>query len=165
MATLYRLAFTALALLAGAIAMPASAQDVNRCIDQCFNVYPANQLRDMCTEKCSASSSSTPFSPHGAIAFDPQTASWGVAYGMSTEGKATRAAMARCRENNGTNCEIAASYSNSCAAVATVRNKARYIAVQADSREAAKDGAVEKCQSEIGGDCKLWVYSCASDKD
>jgi hypothetical protein len=163
MATRYRLSLIVLTLLAGASAMPASASEgVNRCIDSCFGTYPANQLRDMCVARCGTSSA--PVSPHGAIAFGPQTASWGVAYGKQNEGAAKRAAMARCREQ-GNDCEIAASYGNACAAVATVRSEARYAVVQADTLKAAQDGAMEKCKSEIGGGCKLWVYSCASDTD
>ena len=137
--------FVTAGLLMIAGAAPAGAQSVNMCIDRCVrNFSPmqnngSTELRDECLQQCNRSSApAAPVIPHGA--------------------------MARCRES-GNDCQIATSYTNSCAAVATVRSKAQYRIGEGHSLNEAKAGATKACQTQLGGGCQLWVFTCAWDKN
>jgi hypothetical protein len=163
--------FVTAGLLTIAAAAPAGAQSVNMCIDRCFSNFSpmqnngSTELRDECLQQCNRSSApAAPVIPHGAIAFGARTASWGIAYGKASQAEAMRSAMARCREN-GNDCQIANSYTNSCAAVAAVRSKAQYRIGEGHSLNEAKSGAVKACQFQLGGGCQLWVFTCAWDKN
>jgi hypothetical protein len=72
--------------------------------------------------------------------------------------------MSACQEH-GNDCQLAASYSNSCAALATVRAKAKFVTVQANSLNEARIVAMKACQAQLGGGCQLWVFTCAWDKN
>jgi hypothetical protein len=148
----------------------AGAQSVNQCIDRCFTTFSPSQmggsteLRRECLENCNRQSA--PRVQQGAIAFDPHSGAWGIAYGKASAGDAARSALTRCRENGGGgNCQLAASYADRCAAVAAVKSKARFTAAQGRSLAEAKAGALRACQTQVGGACELWVYGCAWDKN
>jgi len=147
----------------------AGAQSVNQCIDSCFTTFSPSQmggsteLRRECLENCNRRAA--PRVPQGAIAFDPHTGAWGIAFGKASASDANQSALTRCRENGGGgNCQLAASYAGHCAALAAVKSKARFTTAQGPSLAEAKTGALRACQAQIGGACVLWVYGCAWDK-
>jgi hypothetical protein len=157
-------------LLAGMGAPWAQAQSVNRCIDECFSTFSpsenngSTELRDECLQQCKAPSG--PSVPYGAIAFGPRSGSWGTSYRMGSQSAANRSALARCREQpHGADCTLAAGYAGTCAAVAAVTAKGRFATGQGRSVESAKAAAMRACQTEMGGACQLWVYSCATDNE
>jgi hypothetical protein len=160
-----RLAVLAAGLTAVA-ALAARAQDVNRCIDSCFSDFSpmqnngSTELRDECLQQCNRSAA--PSVPHGAMAFGAHTASWGVSYGKPNAASANSSAMSACLEHGG-DCQLVASYTNSCAALATVRAKAKFVAVQAKTLADAKANAMKTCQAQLGSGCQLWVFTCAWD--
>jgi hypothetical protein len=164
----WRLAFFA-AGLAAMVAPFARAQDVNMCIDRCFSTFSpmqnngSTELRDECLQQCNKATAA-PSVPHGAIAFGAQSASWGISYGKPSVASANSSAMSACLEH-GNDCQLAASYSNTCAALAAVRAKAKFVTVQANSLSDAKAGAMKACQTKLGGGCQLWVFTCAWDRN
>ena len=154
------LSFAAAGILTCGITLPAIAQNVNQCIDRCFSVFSpmqnngSTELRDECLQQCNTRS--TPSVPHGAIAFGASSASWGISYGKGSTAAANQSAMAACLEN-GSDCRLVVSYTNTCAALATVRSKAKFATAQASTFGDAKAAAMKACQAQLGAGCKLWV--------
>ena len=145
--------FAGLAIVLPVARSPASAQSVNYCIDKCFNVYPDNQLRDMCVQQCRK-----PKVLFGAIAYGPQSEATGWSYDYETEDQARHRALANCAEH-GNDCRVVTSFSNACGAVASGANK-RYAIGEGVSSKQAQADAIAKCSSAGGTDCDIQAWSC-----
>ncbi len=142
-----------LSVALGMAGAPASAQSVNRCIDQCFNVYPDNQLRDMCVKECGK-----PKVTFGAIAYGPESEAVGWSYDYETEDEARHNALRNCAPH-GNDCRVVTSFSNACGAVAAGTNK-RYAIGEGVSEKQAEADAIAKCSKAGGTDCDIQAWSC-----
>jgi hypothetical protein len=145
----------ALAIGLSVTGSPASAQSVNYCIDQCFNIYPDNQLRDMCVKQCAK-----PKVTFGAIAYGPQSQAAGWSYDYETEDQARHHALSNCTPH-GNDCRVVTSFSNSCGAVAAGTNL-RYAVGEGVSEKQAESDAMEKCRRAGGTDCDIQAWSCTN---
>ena len=134
---------------------PASAQSVNYCIDQCFNVHPDNQLRDMCVQQCRK-----PKVLFGAIAYGPQSEATGWSYDYETEDEARHHALSNCAKH-GNDCRVVTSFSNACGAVAAGSNQ-RYAIGEGVSATQAKADAIANCRSGGGTECDIQAWSCTN---
>lgn len=148
-----------LALGLGVAASPASAQSVNRCIDECFSAHidqPGHtDLRDMCVAQCSK-----PKVLFGAIAYGPQSQATGWSYDYETEDQARHHALSNCVPH-GDDCRVVTSFSNSCGAVAAGTNL-RYAIGEGISGKQAQADAIAKCKSAGGADCDIQAWSCTN---
>jgi uncharacterized protein DUF4189 len=144
----------AVAASLGATASPASAQSVNYCIDQCFNIYPDNQLRDMCVKECGK-----PKVTFGAIAYGPESEAVGWSYDYETEDEARHNALRNCAPH-GNDCRVVTSFSNACGAVAAGTNK-RYAIGEGVSEKQAQADAIAKCSKAGGTECEIQAWSCS----
>ncbi|MGH9809806.1 MAG: DUF4189 domain-containing protein [Terriglobia bacterium] len=151
-----RLIFVAaLASVLGVADSQASAQSVNYCIDQCFNIYPDNQLRDMCVKQCGK-----PKVTFGAIAYGPESEATGWSYDYETEDQARHHALSNCAQH-GNDCRVVTSFSNSCGAVAAGTNK-RYAIGEGVSENQAQADAIANCNKAGGTGCDIQAWSCTN---
>ena len=97
---------------------------------------------------------------YGAIAYGAKSTANGFAYEKSSAAEAARSALGYCGEH-GKDCKVVINFSNACAAVASVRAKSRFVAAQGRDRTLAQNNALKACQSQIGGACKIEVWSCS----
>ena len=63
-------------------------------------------------------------------------------------------------KKHGDDCEIVASFENTCAALAG-GNNARYATAEADTRQQAERAALAGCSRAGGDDCEVQVWTCA----
>lgn len=149
----------ALAVGLGVAGAPASAQSVNRCIDECFDAHidqPGHtELRDMCVAQCNK-----PKVLFGAIAYGPESEATGWSYDYETEDQARHHALTNCAQH-GNDCRVVTSFSNACGAVAAGTNK-RYAIGEGVSSKQAQADAIAKCSKTGGTECDIQAWSCSN---
>jgi Domain of unknown function (DUF4189) len=147
----------ALAIGVNVSGLAASAQSVNRCIDQCFSAHidqPGHtELRDMCVKQCGK-----PRVLFGAIAYGAQSQATGWAYDYETEDEARHHALSNCAPH-GNDCRVVMSFSNSCGAVAAGTNL-RYATGEGVSEKQAEADALAKCGGAGGTQCDIQAWTC-----
>ncbi|WP_414649839.1 DUF4189 domain-containing protein [Dyella sp.] len=94
----------------------------------------------------------------GAIAVDSATNDVGTASAMPSKNAAIEKALADCRLHGSTNCDVALSYYNPCAAIARGHPKSSYFS--AATAEEAKRHTLSRC-GENSGDCKVVYTDCS----
>jgi len=143
----------------GVMGSPASAQSVNRCIDECFNAHidqPGHtELRDMCVKQCGK-----PKVLFGAIAYGPESEATGWSYDYETEDEARHHALSNCAPH-GNDCRVVTSFSNACGAVAAGSNK-RYAIGEGVSGKQAQADAIANCKKAGGTECDIQAWSCTN---
>lgn len=141
----------------GVAGAPASAQSVNRCIDQCFNGVGdqpgSTVLRDLCVKQCNK-----PKVTFGAIAYGPESTAVGWSYDYETQDEARHTALKNCAPH-GNDCRVVASFSNACGAVAAGTNK-RYATGEGVSEKQAKADATANCKKAGGTECDIQAWTC-----
>jgi hypothetical protein len=95
---------------------------------------------------------------NGAIAYDPETRTWGRAADMASEAEAEAAALAACRA---TGCRIVVRTGpGECGAIAAPPHGSRHVGSTRFSRAEAQFGAVQRCQADAGQHCDVVVAQC-----
>lgn len=95
----------------------------------------------------------------GAIATDKVKGAFGAAVGMTSEKKAEVVAEFECRnKGNGDNCEVFATYVNSCIAMVVGNNRA--FTQSADTIDQASKIALNNCKAE-GSECRVYYSECS----
>lgn len=146
-----------------AIAAP-SAPAVADCVSDCqASVYcDSSEDESECARKqneCYLSQCNRPTAKYGAIAYGAGTQAVGWAYDQPDSNTAERSALAYCKKH-GDDCELVASFSNSCAAVAAASN-GKFAVGQGDTRDDAQSSALSRCAESAGGQCDIQAWSCA----
>jgi len=96
----------------------------------------------------------------GAIAYGPKGAAWGDAYGAASAEDAKQRALAFCARQSD-DCQVVASFSNTCAAVAVVdATGATFVATDA-KRGNAENLARQACTQKNGTGCRVASSICA----
>lgn len=107
----------------------------------------------------------------GAIVEDPQNLSTGASVSKRTRREAISAATDECRRVGGNKCQLRIAYYNQCVAIADPAADSRgrvggeSIAYSAVSVQAAKSGALKRCESAGGGQRCTLVYSACSESE
>ena len=107
-----------------------------------------------------ADGSNAPSVSYGAIAYGAKSTAYGYSSDQPSPQTAERAALDDCRPN-GDDCEVVASFSNSCAAVAAIESKAVFSTGSGGTEEEAQQNALKACERTHGKGCELEVWSCA----
>lgn len=100
----------------------------------------------------------------GAYAFDDEASKVGTAGGMSSEGKAKKAALAHCKSKGGLNCQIQMTYNNQCAVVVSGEksNGSWFVSFQsAATLEEASSLAEGHCNESGASGCKIFFSDCS----
>ena len=108
---------------------------------------------------CYLSQCNRPRVSYGAIVYGARSQAFGFSFGLANAGAAERRALSNCKKH-GDDCEIVASFENTCAAVAG-GNNARYATGEADTRQQAERAAMAGCSRAGGDDCEAQVWTCA----
>lgn len=97
-----------------------------------------------------------------AVAVDSIVGDIGAAAGSLSKREARRLALQRCRIHGAKKCEVLASYSNQCIALAwpTVLG-VKVITGAGVAREAATASAISDCQTAAGAPCKIGYSDCS----
>lgn len=103
----------------------------------------------------------------GAIASDSVTGDIGVVTGESSQEKAKRAAINKCKASGATRCKIDLAYHNQCAAIASPADGGLpipgvVINAGGPSIEVASEDAMEHCSAARGGGECTVIYSACS---
>ncbi len=134
------------------------------CIESCFTYSCSNPsdwgcaYRNSCMSECNRHSSDSSGS-FGAIAYGARSTAGGWAHGKATASAANNAALSECRKN-GDDCELVASLSSGCAAVAAVESKGVFAVGQGSTRQQAQSRAMNACTSQHGSGCEIEVWAC-----
>jgi len=97
---------------------------------------------------------------YGAIAYGPKHASWGNASGASTAADAKQQALSFCARNSD-DCQVVASFVNTCGAVAVVdATGATFMATDA-KRGNAENFARQACTQKNPSGCRVATSICA----
>lgn len=107
-----------------------------------------------------------PPSPHwinysGGVATDSKKGVLGTAINMDSQAAAGQAALADCRAKGGTDCEIDATYTNGCVAMAA--GDTAYKSKAGPTMDAAVKGATEICSAATTG-CHVYYSACSLSK-
>lgn len=100
----------------------------------------------------------------GAYAFDEQASKVGMAGGMSSEGRARKAAIAHCKSKGGLNCQIQMTYHNQCAVVVSgEKDDGRWSTSfqSAPTLEEASSLAEAHCSESGASGCRLFFSDCS----
>ena len=141
---------------------PARADDdcMHSCMADygCSNDYEAGTVsgycqtqQGSCEVKCSRASAS-----YGSIAYDAKTGQYGYSYNQDDQPAAERLAVRNCGTDG---CQVAVTFANGCAALASGANSA-YSVGQADTRQNAESKALAACGKKTKG-CDIQAWSCA----
>jgi hypothetical protein len=149
-----------LGLMFVASGMPAYADCFESCQNSCRNLS-GMVTSQACVDTCSHAYCEKPKVSYGAIAYGPHSTANGYAFGKSSAGEASRTAMANCAQN-GDDCKVVTSFSNSCAAVAAVEDQGRYATGQGDTRDEAQSNALAVCKKQGKGECEIEAWTCAT---
>ncbi len=142
----------------GALARPARAMS---CYDYCTQAGGAAP----CSVRCSPGGDLDATHPwargvnYGAIAYGPRSTADGYAFDKGSSGEANRAALRFCSQR-GNDCQVVASFSNGCAAVAAVERNQVYSVGYAHSGIGARDAAMAACSRDHGGGCEIEAWTC-----
>lgn len=110
--------------------------------------------------ECDGAQCIKPAVSYGAIAYGAKSTAYGTSSDQATQQEAERGALADCRQN-GDDCQLVASFSNGCAAVAAIESKAVYSTGNGDTEQAAEDAALKTCERTHGRGCEIAVWNCA----
>jgi hypothetical protein len=99
----------------------------------------------------------TYYSHWGALAVDSKKGIIGTQENADSERHAKKDALSECTKAGGTDCILAVSYVNGCVAMAT--GDSGYGVVARATIEAARDGAMAKCE-RFGGGCHIYHDAC-----
>ena len=149
----------ALLLLAAAPAAPASAD----CLRDCWNEKHCDAVNqrdcDWHRTQCSIRCRNQRATNFGAIAYGERSHAFGYSFDQDSAAAAERVATVNCRKN-GDDCKLAASFTNTCAAVASGA-KDKFAVAQAKSRKQAEADALTACAKSADGKCEIEVWTCA----
>lgn len=112
----------------------------------------ADCVGDQCTK---------PTASYGAIAYGAKSTAYGTSANQRTQQGAERGALADCR-SNGDDCQLVASFSQGCAAVAAIESKGVFSTGSGDTEQAAEDAALRTCERVHGRGCEIEVWNCAT---
>jgi hypothetical protein len=97
---------------------------------------------------------------YGAIAYGPKSSAWGDAYGEGSADDAKRKALSFCARR-GNDCDVVASFSNTCAAVAVVEATGATFVVTSEKRGSAESQAMRACTQKNHSGCRMAASICA----
>ena len=134
------------------------------CVSECqASVYcDSTEGESECARKqndCYLSQCNRPTNRFGAIAYGAGTQAVGWAYDKQDANSAEQTALSFCKKH-GDDCELVASFSNSCAALAAGEN-GKFATGSGDTRGEAEAAARSRCADSAGGDCDIQAWSCA----
>ena len=96
----------------------------------------------------------------GAIAYGPKGSAWSSAYGENSAEDANQKALALCARRSD-DCQVVASFSNTCAAVAVIQSThATFVATDA-KRGNAEAQARQACLQQNSRECRVAASACA----
>lgn len=104
----------------------------------------------------------------GAIVEDPSNLATGASVSRESKRDAVAAAKQECEKTGGLNCKLRIAYYNQCVAIADptpevmAKGGGRSMASSAQTLDQAKSRALSQCQSSVGGQECLIVYSACS---
>lgn len=97
---------------------------------------------------------------YGAIAYGPKSSAWGNASGESSAEDAKQKALSFCARR-GDDCEVVASFSNTCAAVAVVEATGATFVATNEKRGSAESQAMTACTQKNRSGCRMAASICA----
>ena len=97
---------------------------------------------------------------YGAIAYGPKSSAWGNSYGERSAEDAKQKALAFCARN-GDDCQVVASFSNTCGAVAVVDATGATFVATSSKRGTAETQAKHRCTQKNGSGCRVAASICA----
>jgi len=153
----------AIALFLVAPTKPAPA--AGDCMSYCLQAPGAGGASN-CATRCSPGGDLDVTHPwkrtisYGAIAYGAKSNAFGYAFDKDSDGAAKQTAMAECKKSND-DCEIVASFSNSCAAVAAVEAKGAYAVGKGGTRASAQSRAMSACAKKNGAGRQIETWTCA----
>jgi Domain of unknown function (DUF4189) len=154
----------ALSVVLIAIAQIAGARAgcFEQCLDQCNSFSDAPVAHGSCTDDCTRASctKSEGTISYGAIAYGPRSTAAGWAYDWGSPGDANQTALSQCRKH-GSDCQIVATFSNSCASVAAVEAQGVFSVGTGRTRAEAQAGAIAACSRQYGAGCAIEAWTCA----
>jgi hypothetical protein len=110
---------------------------------------------------CAGEQCDKPSAAYGAIAYGAKSTAYGTSSDQRTQQEAERGALADCRQN-GDDCELVASFSQGCAAVAAIESKGVFSTGKGDTEQKAEDAALQTCERVDGRGCEIEVWNCAT---
>ena len=111
---------------------------------------------ELCNIQCKGK---TTAGSYGAIAYSPKDKLWGFTYGKSDKTTAEKLAMQFCVKEGGAKCEIAASFSNTCGAIAADGNVVTW--GTDGTKYNAQLRAVAECKKAGGKQCEAQASICS----
>lgn len=154
-----RVLTAALLLLTAALPAPARADCLRDCWNEkhcdATNARDCDWHRTQCSIRCRNQRTVN----FGAIAYGERSHAFGYSFDHDSAAAADRVAMTNCKKR-GDDCKIAASFSNTCAALASGA-KDGFAVAKAASRKQAEADAVAACVKTAGGKCEVEVWTCA----
>lgn len=130
------------------------------CVDDCeraYGGYGSDQSLSALQECYRLQCSNLP--KYGAIAYGEKSGAYGFSYDVNSAELADQRALSNCTKN-GEGCKVVASFSNSCAALASGSNN-RFAASQSGTRQQAQADALAACGRKGGKGCDIKAWSCA----
>jgi serine/threonine-protein kinase len=97
---------------------------------------------------------------YGAIAYGPKTSAWGNAYGETSAEDANKKALSFCARR-AADCEVVASFSNTCAAVAVSQATSETFVATNEKRGSAESQALRACTQRNSSGCRVAASICA----
>jgi len=97
---------------------------------------------------------------YGAIAYGPKNSAWGSASGGGTAEDAKQKALSFCARN-GDDCQVVASFSNTCGAVAVVDATGATFVATNEKRGTAENQARLACTQKNRSGCRVAASICA----
>lgn len=156
------------AILLAILLLPgvAAADCMNSCMSRksCGLDYESSRIgpgycsiaKNDCEVECRRGRNAQSF---GAIAYGRTSGATGWSYSQDDEASAQRLALQYCAQH-GKDCEVAASFANTCAAVAAGGDVV--VAGRAAASEAAQHQALSACTAKGGGDdCEVKAWACS----
>lgn len=148
-------------LAVSAVSAPAATDCFSYCLEA-----PGAGGSSNCASRCSPGGDLDMTHPwkrtisYGAIAYGAKSTANGYSFDQDSEGAAKRKALNFCREH-GDDCEVVASFINSCAAVAAVEEKGVYSVGTGGTGDSAQSKAMAACTQKHGKGCEIEAWSCA----